>query len=104
MQVAVQRSQVPRIAGLQQKDVLASKTEPAQNGLRHGDLLLQRLPVLGGLFVGQQYPHLGGAVGDGSQPQFQTSGGGVPQRHRQHPGRHTTRAVAPVALKLRSAA
>ena len=28
----------------------------------------------------------------------------MPQRHRQHPGRHTTRAVAPVALKLRSAA
>ena len=69
----------------------AAVAQPAQDGLGHVHLRLQGLAVLGRLFIGQQHPDLRRAVSDGRQPQLQPHRRGVPQRQRQHTGRHALR-------------
>ena len=54
---------------------------------------LQAIEVLRGFFVGAQHHHLRGAIGDGTQPQVYPRAGRVPQRHRDHVGRHALRQL-----------
>jgi hypothetical protein len=82
--------------GPQQPQVLARVAQARQHGLRHVHLFLQGLAVLGRFFVGEQHPHLAGALGDGGQPQVEADAGRVPHRHRQHACRQALQAaVAP---------
>ena len=73
----------------------ACVTQPLQHRLGHGHLGLQPTHVVGGFFASGQHHHLRGPLGHGRQPQVDTGAGGVPQRQRNHVGRHAVQALEP---------
>ena len=83
--------QLGGMGGAQQLHMGARVAQAPQDGLRHIHLRLQAVEVLRCFLLCRQQHYLRGAVGNGAEPQVHPGAGGVPQRHRDHIGRHALR-------------